>query len=192
MQELQLHHQRQLEEEARKLKCSQTGSSQQTAVPVVMSTSASGTASNQDQIFSSNRGSVTITKSKSNSNNSSVGATAATSIDETPINRMEALNAKPGTQIKITRTPTGSVEFTTVPAVGSGGISNTAVPGMSATSDVTITRAPHAHGGAHGGVHGGVHAQSSIGNGFAPQVPTASLGQKIFDRPNKDKVSKVM
>jgi len=54
---------------------------------------------------------------------------------------------------------------------------------MSATSDVTITRAPHAHGGAHGGVH----AQSSLGNGFAPQVPTASLGQKIFDRPNKDK-----
>ena len=145
-----------------------------------MSTSASGTASNQNQDFSSNRGSVTITKSKSNSNNSSVGsaATAAPSIDETPINRMEALNAKPGTQIKITRTPTGSVEFTTVPAAGGGGISNTAVPGMSATSDVTITRAPHAHGGAHGGGH----AQSSLGNGFAPQVPTASLGQKIFDQ----------
>ena len=79
----------------------------------------------------------------------------------------------------------GSVEFTTVPAAGGGGvISNTAVPGMSSSSDVTITRAPHAHGGAHGGVH----AQSSLGNGFAPQVPTASLGQKIFDRPNKDKV----
>ena len=72
MQELQLHHQRQLEEEARKLKCSQTGSSQQTAV---MSNSISGTASNQNQKISSNRGSVTITKSKSNSNNSSsVGA----------------------------------------------------------------------------------------------------------------------
>ena len=70
MQELQLHHQRQLEEEARKLKCSQTGSSQQTAV---MSNSISGTASNQNQKISSNRGSVTITKSKSNSNNSSVG-----------------------------------------------------------------------------------------------------------------------
>ena len=184
MQELQLHHQRQLEEEARKLKCGQTGSSQQTAVPVVRSTSASSTASNQKN--SSNRGSVTITKSKSNSNNSSVGATSK---DETPINRMEALNAKPGTQIKITRTPTGSVEFTTVPAAGGGGISNTAVPGgMSASSDVTITRAPHAHGG----VPGGGHAQSSLRNGSAPQAQPASLGQRIFDRPDKDKVSKVM
>ena len=75
MQELQLHHQRQLEEEARKLKCSQTGSSQ--PVPAaVMSNSVSGTtSSNQNQKISSNRGSVTITKSKSNSNNSSsVGA----------------------------------------------------------------------------------------------------------------------
>ena len=73
MQELQLHHQRQLEEEARKLKCSQTGSSQ--PVPAaVMSNSVSGTtSSNQNQKISSNRGSVTITKSKSNSNNSSVG-----------------------------------------------------------------------------------------------------------------------
>ena len=133
---------------------------------------------------------------------------------------MEALNAKPGTQIKITRTPTGrlyrtsrpirkwfffskcfsktffhffffsiffsgSVEFTTVPAAGGGGvISNTAVPGMSSSSDVTITRAPNAHGGAPGGVH----AQSSLGNGFASQVQPTSLGQKIFDRPNKDKV----
>ena len=58
------------------------------------------------------------------------------------------------------------------------------MPGMSATSDVTITRAPNAHGGAHGGAH----AQSSLGNGIASQVPTASLGQRIFDRPNKDKV----
>ena len=83
----------------------------------------------------------------------------------------------------------GSVEFTTVPAAGGGGgISNTAVPGMSSSSDVTITRAPNAHGGAHGGVH----AQSNLGNGFASQAPTASLGQKIFDRPNKDKVTKVM
>ena len=132
---------------------------------------------------------------------------------------MEALNAKPGTQIKITRTPTGrlyrtsrpirkfffsqnvfqklffkfffsiffsgSVEFTTVPAAGGGGvISKTAVPGMSSSSDVTITRAPNAHGGAPGGVH----AQSSLGNGFASQVQPTSLGQKIFDRPNKDKV----
>ena len=122
---------------------------------------------------------------------------------------MEALNAKPGTQIKITRPPTGrlyrtsrpirkwfffqfffysfsgSVEFTTVPAAGGGGvISNTAVPGMSSSSDVTITRAPNAHGGAPGGVH----AQSSLGNGFASQVQPTSLGQKIFDRPNKDKV----
>ena len=55
---------------------------------------------------------------------------------------------------------------------------------MSATSDVTITRAPNAHGGAQGGAH----AQSSLGNGIASQVPTASLGQRIFDRPNKDKV----
>ena len=69
-----------------------------------------------------------------------------------PISRMEALNAKPGTQIRIKRTPTGSMEFreiTTVPAAGSRGISNTAVPGgISATSEVTITRATHAHGGA--------------------------------------------
>ena len=79
----------------------------------------------------------------------------------------------------------GSVEFTTVPAAGGGGvISNTAVPGMSSSSDVTITRAPNAHGGAPGGVH----AQSSLGNGFASQVQPTSLGQKIFDRPNKDKV----
>merc|ERR1711971_1086402 len=169
LQELQLHHQRQLEEEARKLKCSQIGSSQQTAV---MSNSISGTSSNQNQKISSNRGSVTITKSKSNSNNSSV----ATSVDETPINRTEALNAKPGTQIKITRTPTGSVEFTTVPAAGGGGvISNTAVPGMSSSSDVTITRSPNAQGGAPGGVH----AQSSLGNGFASPVQPTSLGQKI-------------
>ena len=82
----------------------------------------------------------------------------------------------------------GSVEFTTVPAAGGGGISNTAVPAMSSSSEVTITRAPNAHGGAHGGVH----AQSNLGNGFASQAPTASLGQKIFDRPNKDKVTKVM
>ena len=38
---------------------------------------------------------------------------------EKPINRNEALSAKPGTQIKITRTPTGGVEFTTVPAANS-------------------------------------------------------------------------
>ena len=104
MQELQLHHQRQLEEEARRL------GGTQPVPPAVMSNSVSGTtSSNQNQKNSSNqRGSVTITKSKSVSNNSSsVGAAAATSIDETPINRMEALNAKPGTQIKITRTPTG-------------------------------------------------------------------------------------
>lgn len=38
--------------------------------------------------------------------------------NEVPVNRMDALNAKPGTQIKITRTPAGGVEFTTVPASG--------------------------------------------------------------------------
>ena len=39
---------------------------------------------------------------------------------EVPVKRNEALQSKPGTQIKITRTPSGGVEFTTVPASGSG------------------------------------------------------------------------
>lgn len=88
LQELQLQHQRQLEEEARKL---QLNNQSQPVIPTK----------------NGNTGSVTIKK-----------AAPSVPMDEKPINRMDALKAKPGTQIKITRTPTGSVEFTTIPASG--------------------------------------------------------------------------
>ena len=89
LQELQLQHQRQLEEEARKL---QLNNQSQPVIPTK----------------NGSTGSVTIKKA----------APSVPPMDEKPINRMDALKAKPGTQIKITRTPTGSVEFTTIPASG--------------------------------------------------------------------------
>ena len=93
LQELQLQHQRQLEEEARKLQLNNQSQPPAVQHPVIPTKTGSG--------------SVTIKK-----------AVTPSSKDETPINRMDALKAKPGTQIKITRTPTGSVEFTTIPASG--------------------------------------------------------------------------
>ena len=49
------------------------------------------------------------------------GTVSNSNASSKPIKRNEALQSKPGTQIKITRTPSGGVEFTTVPASASGG-----------------------------------------------------------------------
>ena len=92
---------------------------------------------------------ITIKKSSSNTNNSEKSQKGT----ETSINRAEAINSKPGTQIKITRTPTGSVEFTTVPA------GTPAVPGNGAGPG-------HGHGHGHSNGHGHSH-----GHGFVPQMP---------------------
>ena len=74
------------------------------------------------------------TSTKNNTNNNVIpknNNTKRNSLDnETRINRNEALNAKPGTQIKITRTPMGGVEFTTVPASNSNANHTTSSQGM--------------------------------------------------------------
>ena len=98
LQELQLMHQRQLEEETKKLKFP----NQQH----VGNNLGGNNQKFQQQNFVKLEG----------KNVSSDSSRSAASLEMQPVKRNEALQSKPGTQIKITRTPSGGVEFTTVPS----------------------------------------------------------------------------
>ena len=101
LRELQERHQKQLEEEQRKLR----------------ETIEAAEAAKQDQSKKSKK------KSKNKENNSKA-STPAPSSSSTTTNNINSImsslsKAGPGTQIKITRTANGGVEFTTIPADGS-------------------------------------------------------------------------
>ncbi len=108
LKELQLQQQRQLEEEARKLKMSIAAAKNRKTVTLKTLSGQTETIPQHEyeeqklfmkQINEHRKTTDAINNSK-------------------PLKRTEALQSKPGTQIKITRTPAGGVEFTTVPAGG--------------------------------------------------------------------------